>query len=411
MTRLLLLMPTHTYRAEPFLSAAQRLGVDVTVGTELEQPLARLVPGATVALDFARPEVARQQVVEFARAFPLAAVVGVDDETTVLAALAAAALGLPHNSVESVMAARYKDVMRLALAETPLRTPRFELVGVDQDPETIACHAVYPCVIKPLSLSASRGVIRADTPEALVAAFHEVVAIVGDANLAPDDPAARLLLIEEFIPGREFALEALLRDGVLSPLALFDKPDPLDGPYFEETIYVTPSRLPPSDQQAIVECAAAAAQALGLRDGPVHAEVRLNERGAYLVEIAARSLGGLCSRTLRFGAGVSLEDIVLRHAAGLPMPSLERESRPAGVMMIPIPRGGILREVQGEREAAAVPGVDGVTISIPCGQRLVPLPRGDRYLGFIFAHGSTPAAVEDALREAHRRLRFTIDDV
>lgn len=408
MARLLLLMPTHTYRAEPFLSAAGRLGVDVTVGTEREQPLAHLVPGGTIALDFAHPTVAQRQAVEFARRYPVTAVVGVDDETAVLAALVAQALHLPHNLVRSVKAARYKDVMRLALAETPLLSPRFELVSLDADLDAAARRQTYPCVVKPLSLAASRGVIRANTSAELLAAIHEVADILREADLAPDDPAARLVLVEEFIPGKEFALEGLLRSGELSVLAIFDKPDPLDGPYFEETIYVTPSRLPAASQQAIVDCTVDAAAALGLRDGPVHAEVRLNERGAWLVEIAARSLGGLCSRTLRFGAGVSLEEVILRHAAGLQMLSVEREPKPAGVMMIPIPRAGILRGVHGEAEAARVPSIEDVTISIPCGQQLVPLPRGDRYLGFIFARGNTAAAVEAALREAHRRLRFDI---
>ena len=411
MARILILMATRTYRAAAFMQAAARLGVDVTVGTEREQPLADFTPGSTVALDFDRPRRAQQQIVEFAERFPIDAVVGVDDDTTVLAALAAEALGLPHNSVESVKATHYKDVMRLILSEADtVLNPWFELVSIDEDPAVVARRVTYPCVVKPLSLSASRGVIRADDPQQLEAAMREVIEILGEATLSAEDPASRQVLIESFIHGREFALEGLIIDGQLIVLALFDKPDPLDGPYFEETIYITPSRLPADAQQAIARSTASAAAALGLREGPVHAEVRLNEQGPWIVEVAARSVGGLCSNALRFGtADVSLEEIILRQAARLEIASLQRERQPAGVMMIPIPRGGILRDVRGLAEAKAVPGVEDVAISIPCGHAVVPLPRGTQYLGFIFSRAETPEAVEAALREAHRLLTFTID--
>ena len=329
--------------------------------------------------------------------------------TTVLAAQLSQALHLPHNTVESVKAARYKDVMRIALGEAEgVLSPPFWVFGTDEDPRRITERVTYPCVLKPLSLAASRGVIRANNPAEFVAAFKAVVSILVDTNLEPDDPGAHQILVEEFIPGREVALEGLLQDGVLTTLALFDKPDPLDGPYFEETIYVTPSRLPPNAQLQIAAAAERAANALGLRSGPLHAELRLNQRGAWIVEVAARSIGGLCSSTLRFGEGTSLEEIILRQAAGLDLTSLKREQRPSGVMMIPIPSAGVLRDVHGLEAAQRVPGIDEIDISIPCGERVEPLPRASRYLGFIFAHADTPAAVEEALRRAHADLRFEI---
>jgi biotin carboxylase len=406
----LILMATRTYRAEAFLNAAAHIGLGVTVGTEREQVLAELTPGATLALDFRRPGRARRQIVEFARRYPLAAVVGVDDDTTILAAMAAEALGLLYNSVDSVKAAHYKDVMRLVLSETDLNTPEFRVVGIDEDPSVIADRLSYPCVVKPLALSASRGVIRANDPAELVAAFREVLEIVREADLPPDDQAARQIMIESYIPGHEVALEGLLRNGELAVLALFDKPDPLEGPYFEETIYLTPSRLSAEAQAAIVECAARATAALGLRQGPVHVELRLNEAGPWIIEAAPRSIGGLCSKVLRFGEGLSLEELILRQAAGLDIPSLERERQPAGVMMVPIPRGGVLLSVHGLTEARAVPGIEEITIGIRPGQEVTPLPRGTRYLGFIFAGGHSPEVVEAALREAHGKLRFEISD-
>ena len=409
--RVLLVMRTRTYRAKAFLRAAERLGVAVTVATEREQPLARKAPGGTLlALDFRSEKGARAQVRDFVETYPLDAVVGVDDDTTVLAAQLSEALGLPHNSVEAVKAARYKDVMRLALGEAEgVLSPAFWTLGTDEDPRRFAERVPYPCVLKPLSLAASRGVIRADNPQQFVDAFCEIVSILGETDLDPADPGASQVLVEEFIPGREVALEGLLIDGALTTLALFDKPDPLDGPYFEETIYVTPSRLPSAAQALISAAAQRAAAALGLRNGPVHAELRLNERGAWIVEVAARSIGGLCSSTFcDSGTGTSLEEIILRQAARLDLTSLEREQRPAGSMMIPIPAAGRLQDVRGLAQAQAVAGIDEITISIPCGEQVVPLPRATRYLGFIFARGDTPEAVEQALRQAHGLLKFDI---
>jgi len=407
--RVLLVMRTRTYRARAFLEAAERLGVAVTVATERDQPLATLAPGGTLALDFRNARRARAQVLDFAQRYPLDAVVGVDDDTTILAAQLAETLGLEHNPVEAVKAARFKDVMRLALGEAEgVLSPKFWTLSTDDDPSQFAERVPYPCVLKPLSLAASRGVIRADNPHEFTAAFDQIVSILRETDLDPQDPGATQVLVEEFMPGREVAVEGLLIDGALTTLALFDKPDPLDGPYFEETIYVTPSRLGSAEQALISDAAQRAAAALGLRTGPVHAELRLNERGAWIVEVAARSIGGLCSSILRFGDTTSLEEIILRQATRLELTSLRREQRPAGSMMIPIPAEGRLQEVRGLAEAEAVPGIDEVTISIACGEQVVPLPRASRYLGFIFAHADTPAAVEHALRRAHSLLKFDI---
>ncbi len=401
--RVLLLMATRTYRARAFLEAARRLGVPVVVGSERRQALAGRVRNTTLALDFRRPDRAVRRIVAFAAEHPFAAVVGVDDDTTVLAAQAAAALGLPHNPAPAVRAARDKYRARRLLAAAGLPSPRFERLSVDDDPATAAARAPYPCVLKPVALAASRGVIRADDPSQFVAAFERIRAIlVGDGGVQ------RHLLVESFLPGPEVALEGLLTNGTLRVLALFDKPDPLDGPYFEETLYVTPSQLPPADQEAIAATTARAVAALGLRHGPLHAELRLGVGGPYVLELAPRSIGGLCSNTLRFGTGVSLEELILRQATGSDLGSLERERRAAGVMMLPIPRVGVLRAVRGQAEAEAVPGVEEIAITIPLGQPLVPLPEGDRYLGFVFARGDSPTEVERALRAAHGALRFVI---
>jgi len=408
--RVLFLLPTTTYRAHDFIRAAERLGAETIVGSDQKQALQDLQPTRGLTIDLRDPDKAAGQIAAFAEGQPLDAVIQTDDETAVVAAAASARLGLPHNPPGAARAARRKDELRRILRAARIPTPAHDVFTLDDDPAGVASGRRYPIVLKPTYLAASRGVIRADDPEQFVAAFHRIGALLERPEVSEKGgDAARLVLVEEFIPGAEVAVEGLLTRGDLKVLAIFDKPDPLDGPFFEETIYVTPSRLEAPVQQTIAETTADAARALGLREGPIHAELRVNDRGAWLIELAARSIGGLCSRVLRFGTGLSLEEVILMHALGRDVEYLKREPRPAGVMMIPIPRAGILCGVSGVREARGVPGIDDVTISATLGRPLVPLPEGASYLGFIFARADTPAAVEAALREAHGRLRFDID--
>ena len=408
MDRLLLLLPTTTYRTEDFLDAARTLGVDIVCASEKPSTFEAHAPDHLLTLDFTDPDAAAARVAELADRRPLSAVVGVDDLTTVAAAAIAERLGLRSSAVAAVAAARDKYQMRQCLAAAGVPIPRFRRIALKDDPFLAARGVAFPCVLKPLALSASRGVIRANNVDQFIAAVRRIAALLQRDDVEVGGGGAQFLLAEQYIPGVEVALEGLLLGGVLHTLALFDKPDPLEGPFFEETIYVTPSRLPASTQAAIERVTAAACTALGLSEGPVHAELRVNDAGPWVLEVAARSIGGLCSRTLRFGTGMSLEEIILRHALGWPIATLARERRPAGVMMIPIPRAGRLQAVRGAEAAAAVGGIEDVTITAHVGQDLVPLPEGWQYLGFIFARADSSAAVEAALRDAHARLAFDI---
>jgi biotin carboxylase len=407
--RLLLLLPTRTYRTEDFVDAAHALGVDLVCASEKPSTLEALAPDGLLTLDFTDPADAARRVAEWTTQRPLAAVVGVDDVTAAAAAAIAERLGLRASAPAAVAAARDKYQMRQCLAAAGVPVPRFRRIALSENPVLAARGVAFPCVLKPLSLSASRGVIRTNTTEQFVVAFKRIAALLARDDVTVSGDAARYLLAEEYMPGLEVALEGLLIEGRLHVLALFDKPDPLEGPFFEETIYVTPSRLPERVQAAIRATTSAACAALGLSEGPVHAELRVNDDGPWILEIAARSIGGLCSRTLRFGTGMTLEEIILRHALGWSIATLERERPAAGVMMIPIPRAGILRKVDGVDDAKMARHVEDVVISAHLGQELVPLPEGWQYLGFIFARAGTPAEVEDALRIAHGRLRFAID--
>jgi biotin carboxylase len=400
MARVLLLLPTETYRAKDFLDAAARLDVDVVVGSQRRQAMAGAMGDRAVVVPLGDVDAAVEIIAALHGRLALNAVLAVDDQGLVVAAAASARLGLAHNPVAAVAATRDKLALRARLAAGAVAQPQYLVVAPGQSVAAAAAQIGYPCVVKPVSRSGSQGVIRADDEAQAAAAVERVRAIVG-----PLEP----LLVEGFVAGTEVAVEALLVAGVLEVLAVFDKPDPLDGPFFEETIYVTPSRQPAAVQSSIAATVAAAVASLGLREGPVHAELRVGADGRpVVIEVAARSIGGLCARALRFGAGVSLEEIIVRHAIGAGLEGLRREAQASGVMMLPIRAAGVLEKVSGQADALAVEGVVGLEISIATGRPLVPLPEGDRYLGFVFARGLTPADVELALRRAEAALSVVV---
>ncbi|MFN8591711.1 MAG: ATP-grasp domain-containing protein [Thermomicrobiales bacterium] len=403
--RIVLLAGPGTYRARAFLTAAERLGLDVVRGVDLPEALAdRCV--APLALDYADPYAAARRIADFARQTPVDAVLALDDTATLLAAHAARVLDLPYNDPDAALAASDKWAMREALRLGGVPVPAYRAYPLATNPTQVAGDIPFPVVIKPTGLSGSRGVIRADDDDEFVAAWERTRRIVIQVSESRESAS---LLVEQYLPGVEVALEGLLTGGELRTLALFDKPDPLEGPFFEETIYVTPSRLPEAVQQAISQRTAEAAAALGLREGPVHAELRINVDGVWLIEMAGRSIGGLCSTILEFGAGISLEELIVRHAVRLPLPELDRARDAAGVMMIPIPKSGMLRGISGVETAATVAGISGVEITAPLNQPLLALPEGASYLGFIFARAETPQEAETALREAHAHLQFRIE--
>jgi len=401
--RLLLFAATTGYQIRVFADAARRLGLDLTLATDhchrLEDPWGdRAIP---VKFDRVEESLATLRGREFD------GVAAVGDGPAVLAAAAAETLGIPFHPLAAARACQDKFLTRQLYQAAGLRVPRFFRAGIEEDPCAVAPRALYPCVLKPLGLSASRGVIRANGEAEFIAAFARIRKLL-ETSHDLRRVRARHLQVESYIPGREFAIEGLVTRGELRVLAIFDKPDPLEGPFFEETIYVTPSRQPDKVQQALVETTARAVRALGLRHGPVHAELRHNEEGAWMLETAARPIGGLCAKALRFAGGVPLEELILRHAVGEDVEPAPLDGPASGVMMIPIPKAGVYESVAGVERAVALPGIEDVIITAQPGQRMVPLPEGASYLGFIFARGTSAADVEAALRRAHSELRFRI---
>jgi hypothetical protein len=422
MRRLLLLAATTGYQTRSFEEAAERLGVDLVYATDRCNVLDDPWRDGALPIRFHREIESTEAIVAWAARNPVDGIVAVGDRPAPIAARAARALGLKWHDHAGTVAARHKRRTRERLRDGGLPVPWFGDMPIAADPHTIAGSIAYPAVLKAAALSGSRGVIRVDTAADLVAAVNRLRALMR----APDIRAERSdmhdrLVLEGYVDGREFALEGVMIEGALKTLAIFDKPDPLEGPFFEETIYVTPSREGDDVQRAIRDTIARAAVALGLHHGPIHAECRVNDRGVFVLEVAARPIGGLCARSLRFrrrpdlqvgpdvALSISLEELILRHALGEPVDAWEREPDASGVMMIPIPRRGVLRSVLGIEAARAVAGIDDLRITAKLDQLLIPLPEGASYLGFIFAHASAAAAVERALRTAHARLDFVID--
>ena len=397
--QVLLLLPAASYRNDAFRAAAQRLGVEIVPAADYCHRLAPqwgLHP--LMALPFDRPRRALALALRHLGRKP-DAVLAVDDHGVELAALLSRRLELPGNPVRSVRLLRDKLAFRMLLKRRRMHCPWFRHLRSEADPAALRALR-FPAVVKARRLAASRGVIRADSRLELSRAVAQVRRI----QARSDRDAAQLgLVIEEFIPGPEYALEGLLVNGRLRVLALFDKPDPLDGPYFEETIYVTPSHLPAREQRAAARDIELACRHTGLVSGPVHAEFRVNERGRWLLEIAPRSIGGLCGAVLRHALGMTLEELILRHALGRALPAA-RHRAACGVMMIPIPGRGIFEGVHGLEKALAVKGVTAIPITAERGQIVAPPPEGSGYLGFIFARGRAPSTVVACLRDAQKQL-------
>lgn len=402
-----MIAPPNSYRTVPYLEAARRQGINVLVASEGRFSLvSEIADGLHIDLE---DPAAVEQLLAASLETPFTGVVATDDASVELASRIARDLNLPHNPPQAARLTRRKDLSRKVLANAGVPVPGFRVIDLQQSIDSQLDLLEYPCVVKPLSLSASRGVIRVDDTGALCAACARIERILA-GETTRDDFASTHLLIETFVSGPEVALEGLLKGGRLHVLAVFDKPDPLDGPFFEETYYIIPSRHDANIRARIIRRVEEACLALGLREGPVHAEVRISGDDGVIIEVASRTIGGDCARLLRFGAGQALEDLVISHAVGKPLPVMPQEGG-AGVLMIPITEAGILRRIEGIPAARTVPWIDDILIGIREGYELVPLPEGAAYLGFIFAHAPTPAAAEVALRESYAKLKIVVAPV
>ena len=391
--RLLLFATTTGYQIRVFADAARRLGMDLTLATDRCHVMED--PWGDRALPVKFDRIAES--VDSLRGLRFDGVAAVGDRPAVLAAEAAAALGIAFHPPSAARACHDKHIARQLYKAAGMCVPWFTRAEFADDPRALAASCPYPCVLKPLGLSASRGVIRANSETEFVAAFHRIEKM-GESGLQ----------IESYIPGREFAIEGLVTAGELHDIAIFDKPDPLEGPFFEETLYVAPSRESRTVQQSLMNTAGQAVRALGLTHGPVHIEMRHNGEGAWILETAARPIGGLCAKTLRFQGGVTYEELILRHAVGEDVSGARLEGPASGVMMIPIPKAGMYESVEGIDAASTVSGIEEVIVTAQPGQELIPLPEGASYMGFIFARNETPESVEQALRNAHAKLNFQI---
>jgi predicted ATP-grasp superfamily ATP-dependent carboligase len=414
MSRILLFTAKLGYQTRSFDEAARKLGVDLVFVTDRCHQLDDPWGDRAIPVHFESPDAAAYAVLEAVRGQNVDGILTLGDRPTVAASYVARGLGILYNHPAAVEACRSKLRMREVSRETGLRVPWFRSISLTPTPEPSLLGIVYPCVAKPLSLSASQGVFRANSREEFMAAAARIRCLLESPEIrATREPNLDQILVEGYIPGREVAVEGLLTDGQLRVLAIFDKPDPLEGPYFEETIYVTPSRLADWQQREIERCAVDAIRALGLSQGPVHAEFRINEEGVWPLEVAPRPIGGLCGRALRFAPDaasqtIGFEELLLRHALGLPGRDWLREPSASGVMMIPVLKSGILEKVEGEDAARSVPGITALEITARLHDYIAAWPEGSSYLGFLFATGNSAAEVEEAIRKAHAKLYFEL---
>jgi biotin carboxylase len=408
--RLLLLTSKLGYQTRTFAEAARTHGVELIYATDRCHQLDDPWNDRAIPVHFETPEAAAEEILEALRGAEPDGILALGDRSVIAAAYAARGLGVFYNHPASVEACRNKEHMRTAFREAEMRVPWFRTLPLNPVPDPSLAGIQFPCVVKPLCLSASQGVMRANNPAEFKSAAERVARLFRTPELKMQrDPNFDRILVEAFIPGREVAVEGLLTDGVLRVLAIFDKPDPLEGPFFEETIYVSPSRLSETEQKSICRAAGEAVRALGLIHGPIHGEFRVNEMGVWPLEIAPRPIGGLCARALRFGTElISLEELLVRHALQLPGSDLQREAAASGVMMIPVPATGILERIDGLGDAATTPGVEAIEITARLRDTIVAWPEGSSYPGFIFARGEKPEEVEHALRAAHAKLHFVI---
>jgi biotin carboxylase len=420
LTRVLILSNTTGYQLRAFNEVAETLGVELSFATDRCDHLEDPWQDAAIPVRFYECDQAVTAIAEAAAARPIDGVIAVGDRPMLLAARVAETLGLTWHSVEGAATSMDKRRSRDGLARAGLPSPRFSVVpltaAVGPGGDAVQPRSApidFPCVLKPLGLSGSRGVIRANSDAEFTAAFQRIRALLARPQIrAARDGLEAQILVEEYIVGREYALEGVMTHGALTVFTIFDKPDPLVGPYFEETIYVTPTHLTSGKHDSIVACVERAARALGLFHGPIHAECRMTVDGiVYVLEVAGRPIGGLCARVLRFQPGqASLEEVLLRHAVGEPVERFRREPDAAAVMMIPIPKRGLLKKVMGEDAARGIPGVEDVRITAKMDQLLETLPEAGSYLGFIFGRGATSEQAEGAVRAAHAALEFQIDD-
>lgn len=411
-TSVILIIPSASYRTSPFMDAVSKLELKVLVLTDKSQVFSRNYPDKVITMDFENWRVQIENIREWSVKHDLQAVVGVDEESIVLAARLSEILGLKHNSLESVKLTKDKFLMRKALKDAGLKVPWFKRFSVHQAPQEYLKEISFPCILKPTFLSASQGVVRANNPDEYCRGVEMLSKLLAQAEVIKrGGEQANWLLVEEFLPGKEVSLEGIVSKGKLKELAIFDKPETLDGPTFPETILITPTLLDKPLQESLLETAQTTVEALGIIKGPVHLEFRINKKGNFILECAARSIGGLCTKVLEFKGGMSLEELILRSVLGRNIGKTNLSGTVKGVMMMPIKNKGILREFRGIEAALAVKGITDLQITIKNGGTLEPLPEGGRYLGFIFAEGKDQKTVLKNLKNAWAKIEVVSDNI
>jgi biotin carboxylase len=397
----LLVAPSGSYRIVPYLNAVQSLGINILVVSNSEHSLVPEV-AAGITVDFSNLPQARKTILGAIAKLNILCVLATDDSCVTLCSQIAGVLKLPHNSTAASELTHRKDLARQALRKSGCNTPEFQVIKLDPSPENLI-NIEYPVVVKPLSMSGSRGVIRANSDKELIEACRRIDSILENAKQT--GYVREHLLVESYLDGAEFAIEGFMINGKFHLLTIFDKPEPLTGPFFEETYYITPSQLDKNEQRGLIDEIIKCCEAYGLTHGPLHAEARITNNGVVLLELAARTIGGQCGQLIEFSLKQKLEELVIQGMCGQ-LPETPGSSEAAGVLMIPVTSSGILRRIEGLTAALQVKHIKDIEIHIREGYELVPLPEGSSYLGFIFAQAPDYTQTYEALKIAYRKLKF-----
>lgn len=399
--RLLLISHHNSYRIASYIKAAKNLSLDVTIASQGKHSLVTEVADG-LHVNFDDTESALKEIIKENNKKPFAGILGSDDQTVELAAQAAKVLHLPHNPPEAAQYSHRKDLARAKLTLADRNVPFHCLLNLTKPIKNQIIDLPLPCVVKPLNMSASRGVIRVDNTEQLKVACERLRPILADS---PNIFEQTHILIEAYIDGIEIAYEGYLQNKKLNTITIFDKPDQLTGPYFAETIYVTPSSLDNDLQLAIKMEIEKSCKAYGLVTGSIHAECRIDKNNkVWILEIASRTIGGDCARILD-NNNYSLEEMAILLSIGKNI-TIKKSKKARAVMMIPIKQKGLLKRVEGLSLANKVKHIDSIDIIINQGHELIPLPEGNQYLGYIFSSADTSEKATEAIRMAYDILTF-----
>ncbi len=384
MKKLLLVIPENSYKSNDFVVAAEKLGIDFLIITDSEQVSSKF--SDTVIINKFDAELNKNNLKKLK---DVTHVLPVDHSALKFSGYLVDLLEVKGNKLESINLSMNKYESRKIFNSLLDIKVNNEIIKNIDDVNTFI-NKNGTSVLKPIYGTASKSVLKINNVEKNKEQIEKLMQDCFDQDL----------VIEEYIDGKEYALEGTIINSELKKIVIFDKPVEYKHPYFEESIYITPSELSSEAEKRVVSIVDKACKKIGLEDGPVHVEFKINENQIFIIEINPRMIGGLCSRCLSFGLfKVSLEEIILHAFMNNELKNIELLNNYVGVLMIPTPKSGKFISINKE-ELENIPNISNVEITVPEGSDLLEPPYGDKYLGFAFSQGIDKKTVNESLLTA-----------